>query len=288
MNKILEDFLIIVFGIIMPIFILIKLLKEETKDSKPSPTVRPTVKPTVRPTSTPGSTTRPTSTPGSTPTSTPGSTTRPTSTPESTTRPTSTPGSTPTNTPGNAMLYAITNKIKSDVNNLKSHPPCQDDNSNYLISDINQLKGKATELINNTNDPPSPSSVDYFNNIMNDANQTIQKIQSLPNCFCPQGTYGADGSCVCPPEYPYPLLGSDGKTVYCSNVLCKNINHGKFVPDSGSDPSKNQCVCDDGYAHDENKYPSDPQCYSLPFSNTLKTWADNIKDDVSQLKSYLG
>ena len=269
MNKLIEDLLIIIFGIIMPILLLIKLLKEETKESKP--TTRPT------PGNTPGNTTRPT------PSNTPMNTIMPTpsNTPMNTIMPT------PSNTPGNSMLYAISNKIKSDINNLKGHPPCQDDNSKYLISDIIQLKGKAIELINNTNDPPSPSSIDYFNNIMNDATQVIQKVSQLPQCYCPQGTYGADGSCICPSEYPYPLLGDDGKTVYCSNVLCKNINHGKFVPDMGSDPSKNQCLCDTGYSHDDNKYPSDPNCYSLPFSNSLKTWADNIKDDTSQLNLYL-
>ena len=212
-------------------------------------------------------------------TNTPGNTTRPTNTPGNTTR--------PTNTPGNVMLYAISNKIKSDINNLKDRPPCRDDSSKNLITDISQLKGRANELINNTNDPPSPSSIDYFNNTMNGANQVIQKVSQLPQCNCPQGTYSADGSCICPAEYPNSLIGDDGKTVYCSNVLCKDINHGKFVPDMGSDPSKNQCLCDTGYAHDDNKYPADPKCYNLTFSNALNTWSDNIKNDISDLNLYL-
>ncbi len=193
----------------------------------------------------------------------------------------------PTKSPTNNALYSIANRISKDVNNLKSRQPCQDDQSNFLISDINQLKSKANDIINNKTDPPSPSSVDYFNNAVNDSNQTIQRILALPNCNCPQGTYGADGSCICPQDYPYPLLGQDGK-IYCSNVLCKNINHGQFVPDAGSDPSKNQCVCDTGYAHDETKYPSDPQCYNLPLSNALKSYADHISEDSNGLKTYFG
>jgi len=284
MKKIFEDFLIVIFGIVLPVLLLIKLLNMETETSPTRPPSRgPTTRPTTGPTAGPsrGPTTRPTTGPTAGPSR--GPTTGPSR------GPTVGPTAGPTSSPNNNMLYAISNNIKSDINNLKSHPPCQDDNSRHLVSDIIQLSSKAYAIINNKDDPPSPSSIDYFNNILNSATEMIKQISSLPQCNCPQGTYGSDGSCVCPPAYPYPLLGSDGITIYCSNVLCKNINHGKFVPDMGADPSKNQCLCDTGYTHDDIGYPKDPQCYNLPFSNTLKTYGDNIKDDMSQLKKdYLG
>ena len=262
MNKYLQDFLILIFGIIIPIFLLIKLLKYETKESKP----------TARPTNTPGNTSRPTNTPGNT------------------SRPAPTPGNTsrPAPTPGNAMLYSITNKIKSSVDNLKSHSKCQDEQSDNLIKDINNLRAQAFSIISNKDDPPLPSSVEYFGEVDGRTNTIVQTVLQFPKCNCPQGTY-TNGVCVCPADYPNQIKSPDGN-IYCSNVDCTNINHGKFVPYNGPDPSKNQCVCDDGYAHDDNNFndKNDPKCYNVSLSNTLKGYADSITSDAGLLKPYIG
>ena len=186
-------------------------------------------------------------------------------------------------------LSTVRDQLYKSISSLTSHSACQDDASNQLIKDINDLKQKGNDIINNSSDSPSPESKDLFNKALVNVDDIINKISMLPSCnvlFCPQGTYTTDKGCVCPDKYPYPILGDDKKTTYCYDMPCSNINNGKFVPYNSSDPSNNSCLCDDGYAHDKSR-PTDASCYNINDTNNLTSYANQINNDITSLNQYL-
>jgi hypothetical protein len=175
------------------------------------------------------------------------------------------------------------------MNSMTDHPPCQDSDSNKIINDINDLKQKGNDLLNNIDNPPSPSAKDAFNKAIKIADDMIQKILLLPTCdifFCPQGTYINGKGCICPTQYPFPILGDDNKTTYCYNMSCYDTKNGKFIPSNSSDPSKNSCICNNGYSHDLSR-PSDGYCYNNSNTQQLNTFTNQINNDINLLQPYL-
>jgi hypothetical protein len=181
-------------------------------------------------------------------------------------------------------IQILTQELYENLDNISSHPSCQDSASNQFIKDINDIKEKGNSLLT-SNDPPSPSSVSLFKKAIADADDVIKNILSLPSCdifFCPQGTY-KDGNCVCPASYPYPIVGEDGKT-YCFNMSCPKNGNNQFVP--GSDSSKNSCNCNSGYAQDSTM-PQDGTCYNVNNTNNLNSYIQQINEKVKNLQPYL-
>jgi hypothetical protein len=178
----------------------------------------------------------------------------------------------------------LTQELYENLDNISSHPSCQDSTSNQFIKDINDIKEKGNSLLS-SNDPPSPSSIVLFKKAIADADDVIKNIISLPSCdifFCPQGTY-KDGNCTCPASYPYPIVGEDGKT-YCFNMSCPKMGNNTFIP--GSDSSKNLCNCNSGYAQDSTN-PTDGTCYNVNNTNNLNSYIQQINEKVRNLQHYL-
>jgi hypothetical protein len=79
-------------------------------------------------------------------------------------------------------LNTVRDKLYKSISSLASHSACQDDASNQLVKDINDLKQKGNDIINNSSDSPSPESKDLFNKALVNVDDTINKISMLPLC----------------------------------------------------------------------------------------------------------
>ena len=79
-------------------------------------------------------------------------------------------------------LNTVRDQLYKSISSLSSHSACQDDASNQLIKDINDLKQKGNDIINNSSDSPSPESKDLFNKALINVDDTIKKISMLPLC----------------------------------------------------------------------------------------------------------
>lgn len=184
-----------------------------------------------------------------------------------------------------ASLSLYTTQLYTITSYLSHVQGCQDDNAISEINEIGKINSLAQQIINDKENPPTPSSISTYNSAYSSAESVAQKVSSFPKCNCPQGTYDPIKGCICPPDFPYQML-VNGVT-YCNKTSCNMTPpiHGKFIPSDSNDPSKNICACDSGYEHDSN--PSDGNCYNIANTTSLSGYGDSINNYSSDLKKYI-
>ena len=173
------------------------------------------------------------------------------------------------------------NDINTVLKNIKCKP--SEESINKFELAIKAIQEAVAKLIINTIEQPTPKSYADYKNAEQNVLQTLDALKKdtslLPciNKICFQGALDQNNVCVCPVEYPVPIVLPGDDNIYCYSDNCGNYPHSKFVHNFDKskdlkDPSGNKCVCDDGYMNDS----SDPFCYNVNLTSQIEKYTTDL------------